>query len=259
MSVVSGSKIIFPKVNFSSSTTAEEMRTYLKAAADVLCEVTGLVITKTEEHDYGGVYYIGETAESNPILCVWNQNYSNYFTRIAIGLVGNDYKPPVSLVNSINSSSLIQFYYSPSSLNSYDYLVNYVKFDDGSILIGFVNSSSSRDSLYLFCITKCSVSDGELLTAVGFNSNGCSSSYFVGQAVTASYINSLSWPTDISMLCSPVKKIISDFWPFGIYFKRIKYSSGMYDAGKYIDIDGKRYISMYKTTYGSLLLDVTQN
>lgn len=126
MSIVINQEEILPKFEGSADTTAEEMRTYVKAFVDKLCAITGLSIMEelTEEHQYGIWYYLGEAGEAYPFLCIGNSENANYFYRyISIGKTGME-KTPVFSKNGYNVGGA-----DGDSLNisSYSYLIKYYK------------------------------------------------------------------------------------------------------------------------------------
>ncbi len=125
MSIVINQEEILPKFEGSASTTADEMRAYVKAFVDKLCVITGLSIMEelTEEHQYGIWYYLGEAGEAYPFLCVGNTESANYFfNHIVIGRTGPEKKPNFSKNSySVNSQDGYSF-----SLNS-SYAIKYYK------------------------------------------------------------------------------------------------------------------------------------
>ncbi|MBP3469710.1 MAG: hypothetical protein J6K26_09375 [Lachnospiraceae bacterium] len=186
MSLVMDTIKILPKFEGSSSTTAEEMRTYVKAFADKLCSLLGLTIMEdlTQEHTYGVRYFLGETGGVYPLICVGNSESSSYFYRYVF----------IGITNSNKSSYSTSYSKSGQSNNSYvfdvitysSYTMKYYK-NETMFLFGFDNSGNEVSG-FNFLLTKASTENGEKPVFVNIYSGTLYFSYIpeFGQTTSSS-------------------------------------------------------------------------
>lgn len=149
---------ILPKFEGTSSTTAEEMKTYVKAFADRLCSLLGLVIMDdlTQEHTYGVRYFLGETGGAYPLMCVGNSESSSYFYRyVFIGLINSNKSAYDTIISKTGSYST----YLGIEILNYPCKMKYYK-NETMFLFG-LNYNGGEVTGFNFLLTKASTENGE--------------------------------------------------------------------------------------------------
>lgn len=250
MSVTQGTRTILTKNCITTSTTAEGNRTVLKAAADILCDITGLQIVETREHDNGALYLLGESAESSPILVFGCPNSSNYVTYVFIEPM------PYNLTDSDYEISVKSTYYQMThNLNSYDYEIMYTKLGNGDVIFGMRYSGDTSTAIYKFCITKCKTPE-EKTVALAFyytsSAGTISSTYFAGLGEVSKHpVQNL--PTYLSALAPRYSYVIADLYFKKLHLPNLKYINYDLSPGAITEINGVEYIAVYYIGSGTIL------
>lgn len=130
----------------STSTTAEEMKAYVRAGVDKFCGLTGLSVISIVDHTYGCYYIVGEEGETQGLIYIGNVNSSTYFYKnVIVGTlgVGNSIQSPAGSNSATNHST----YCMTCNINSNSCWMKYiqgVKF----ILFGFKHSTGTIPSSF---------------------------------------------------------------------------------------------------------------
>lgn len=253
------------KVNFSSSTSIDEIKAYILNLTNVFCSVTGLVIIPrlTREMQYGIAYYLGKTTDDEyPLLCIANpgENSSYFYNSIYIGGVNSNLYPFESNTSFSWSNNNKDTNYWILALHNYTYIIKYLVKDDGTILYGI--GYSENNTMYKGFVT--TITNGTDIRTMHFVAYQ-SSLYFtycpeMGVTGTNGYsVESLS--ARISFCYSvPLEKdaLLSVFmlnnWKVTNLLKFT--NRAQYNKDSILLINGKRYIVAYNfnTSYLSLLL-----
>lgn len=245
-----------PKFEGSSSTTAEEIRTYVKALADKLCSLMGLVIMDdlTQEHTYGVRYFLGETGSVYPLMCVGNSDSSSYFYRYAfIGLTNSD----KSINNTTISSATINNNYFSIDVRSNPCKMKYYK-NETMFLFGLEYNGIEVSSFH-FLLTKASTENGEKTVLGIIYSNSIYFSYIpeFGQITGNSSLN-LSINKD-AIIPYDKECIMSAPGISSVKFPSIYYFSNRINvkAGVIIAKGAEKYlIAYYQSSYSYISLAI---
>lgn len=253
------------KVNFSSSTSIDEIKAYILNLTNVFCSVTGLVIMPrlTREMQYGIAYYLGKTTDDEyPLLCIANpgENSSYFYRSVYIGGVNSNLYTFEASTSFSWSNSNRETYYWLLAPSTYTYLIKYLVKDDSTILYGI--SPNENNSMYKgFVATITNGTDISTMHFVAYQS----SLYFtycpeMGVTGTNGYnVESLSARISFCY-CVPLEKdaLLSVFmlnnWKVTNVLKFT--NRAQYAKDSILLINGKRYIVAYTngTSYLSLLL-----
>lgn len=245
-----------PKFEGSSSTTAEEMTTYVKALADKLCSLMGLVIMDdlTQEHTYGVRYFLGETGGVYPLMCVGNTENSSYFYRYAFIGLTNSNKSTVS--TSITSASINNNYLGIDT-RSYPCKMKYYK-NETMFLFG-LDYAGNEVSSFQFLLTKASTENGEKTVFGILYSNSIYFSYIpeFGQ-ITGNPSLNLNISSD-SIIPYDKECIMSAPGISSVKFPSIYYFSNRIKAkpGVIIAKGAEKYlIAYYQSNYGYMAIAI---
>lgn len=253
------------KVNFSSSTSIDEIKAYILNLTNVFCSVTGLVIIPrlTREMRYGIAYYLGKTADDEyPLLCIANpgENSSYFYRSIYIGGVNSNLYTFEASTSFSWSNSNRETYYWLLAPSTYTYLIKHLVKDDGTILYSI--GPNENNTMYKgFVATITNGTDIRTMHFVAYQS----SLYFtycpeMGVTGTNGYnVESLSARISFCY-CVPLEKdaLLSVYmlnnWKVPNLLKFT--NRAQYAKDSILLINGKRYIVAHTngTSYLSLLL-----
>lgn len=244
---------LLESISISNTATAEEMKEIVRPIVDKVCDVTGLVVTRVEEHERGAFFVLGEEENGHEVIAIGNINQSgSYYTTLLISRIGVNGALLNTTTSQTNLNSLM-FYISrnPSSMR-------WVKYSDG-IALSFANqapeSFAANPNLVM---SKVVGEDG--------NSSESTALFFSGSQVYASFsslldnVNSNDVVLDLSYFKGQTvpknKEALSDIYPkSGATFPGLLFFTNAIGINPWgtIMVDGKRYMVCTKN-YCSLLV-----
>lgn len=197
--ITSGEIKAFDMITTGTETTTEYMRTCIKSFVDTFCEIAGnlqIIESKTEEHEKGVFYYIGEKGSNYPLFCIGNTIHTSYYYRyLFIGFIKRDGEPNFSRNATSSQSGCITL-----ELTNIKYYVSYIK-SDINFLFGFRDKNGKM--VYNAAVTQ--VQNGnEKKTGFVFIENYVYASLIPGFANTGGLV-SLPYCNTLRNLC-PVSK-----------------------------------------------------
>lgn len=150
---------LFSKTNFTSSSTAtEDFLPYLKATAQKLCNVTGMIILEDKTKVISDKYvlvYVGYEGDTHPMYAFFNNRYSNYYY-FNFGICLTYDSDTAEEIVSTNSPYNSNYYY--ISTNNYAYYINYIK-TSNIFAFGIYQTVPAYPNLFDFLIVKLTYTD----------------------------------------------------------------------------------------------------
>ncbi len=158
----------------SNETTAGEMKEYMQAVAARFCEVTGLVLIETVDHERGAFFIIGEEGKTHGLVAIGNSNYGSYHYRvIGVSGVGPDHDIRLGMNIQSNTNSYNGQGY---TIASQDIWMKYIKTDHG-IVIGLQSDTVPLAKTPTMIMQKIRIGDTEELAMLRIYSNSFYASY----------------------------------------------------------------------------------
>lgn len=158
----------------SNETTAGEMKEYMQTVAARFCEVTGLVVIETVDHERGAFFILGEEGKAHGLVALGNSNYSSYHYRvIGVSGVGPDNDIRLGIAPSPNTNSSDGQAY---SIASQDIWMKYIKTDHGMV-IGLQSGTVPSVKTPTMILQKIRIGDTEELAMLRIYSNSFYASY----------------------------------------------------------------------------------
>ncbi len=139
----------------SKDTTAEEMKEYMQGVVARFCEVTGLVVIETVDHEKGASFIIGEEGKTQGLISIGNSSNASYFycymNTSTIGPL-NEIRFPVSANSSSHDGQSYEFVRNPI-------FMNYVRTDNG-IAFGMQPAQSPKKNPFSMAFQKIIYGNG---------------------------------------------------------------------------------------------------
>lgn len=236
-----GITTLYENFALTNTSTAEEIRTFIKSGVDKFCEMTGLVIISTVEHEKGGMYFLGESGKEQGIIAIGNFETSSY-NQIGFLNVGMDNSTRATGFsgNLGTTGKLVNF--STSYRNLY---IRYVKTDsmfafalDANQALIFAN--------YTISIIKISNLETEQLACLFPYSGNVGASYNI-LLDNLDNKSVLSYSQNYGFEIPNGKEAVLDVYvakmfksPFRLYTNRLNVA-----VGNKVTIEGVKYIVLY--------------
>lgn len=140
----------------SEETTAEEMKEYMQGVVARFCEVTGLVVIETVDHEKGASFIIGEEGKTQGLISIGNSSgIRHYYNVMHISTVGPLNEIRFLTVNGSQSTPDGQGYI----FLQYPVFMNYIK-TDYSIAIGMQTNQSPQKNPFSMAFHKIIYGNG---------------------------------------------------------------------------------------------------
>lgn len=95
-----------PVFKGDSTTTAEEMKEYMQGVVTRFCEITGLVVIETVDHDRGAFFIIGEEGKTQGLIAIGNSRSVSYYNNTMLtSNIGPDNEIRISFDANINANA----------------------------------------------------------------------------------------------------------------------------------------------------------
>lgn len=228
----------------NSSTTVEEMRAYITGIAEKICEVTGLSVISTADHEHGGACFIGESGSENALLAVANPSNVNFYNAVGFCRTkyGNGYFDPASNYYASTGISL-------SNITRYPIFMRYAKSVDW-LAVGFAavdSESMANIQAVSFFMDKAVSGTTEELAAFTFYNGSIYASYNTLFENTMENTALFSLPATAPFV--PISQdAFVDIYPAGdtaLKNTRLFTNRGLYNPWSVITVNGEKYLIIF--------------